>query len=222
MCEGTDRNDKQLLGSSSEQFNYKQEAELLKAEWRGVLDVFISQCTQYSTKLTIFGTIIITTLTIATGNPKFEFVHVLIPVLMLLVGYATVAQAYFIIVLVGGMGLIERRITELNGGKPIMQTEHRIWATLMLPPVIRYKMKEKSTRTLPMVNPLFVAMIFGVIGVTVVNVFCAVKSYGILPRGWNMAYCLFILFATIGLSIQSTLFFRFEQKMQMITFGAEA
>ena len=130
------------------------EVDLLKQEWSGVLALFTSQCEQYSPKITFFGALVLGGITFAMKDPKFDTVYVMIPLLILMIGYMTVAHAYFIIVLAGQMGLIEKRISQLNGGIPVLQTDHRIWRTLMIPPIVRFKLQRPVAKNVRMINPL--------------------------------------------------------------------
>ena len=120
----------------------KEELDLLKLEYQRLtneIQMYLKeQYPRFTTAFTIIGAAVTWSVKDDTLWPVFFFV----PIFIFAIAYMTVAQMYLTAVLSMRIKHIELRISQLNGGKPILEWEHKYVPKFIVhkhPPVLTKK-----------------------------------------------------------------------------------
>ena len=200
---------------TNEGYNFKDgfcpssEVNILKFEYDNLRAEIRMQCEQFSSKFTILAVFVLGAFTFALRDPKFQFTFIMIPFLLYLVAYATLAQVYVIFACAGRIRMIEKRITELNNGNPILIWEHKLVKKLMLTFFIRLFLKDNKTKVfLSFINPIYSVCSVVVFVLTILLVYSCIKVYHILNLPWYTIYIVILSILYCGAFLQLISLFR--------------
>ncbi len=195
-----------------------QEVQILLVEYKSLRDEIQMYVKEYSPKLTVLGTALVAVFGFAMSQPTYQqTMFSIIPAVVLLVGAITVAQSYLVISLAARVRNIELRIRELNGGRPILQWEHRYTTALVFPMRLSLKGRKRDKRFRPL-NPVFVGSTITYLGAIGLAGMCIWKSMMGLTFPWNVAYTITMVIGYALLTAQAWSFFSIGPALHRFTF----
>lgn len=195
----------------SDRITVSQEIDLIKMEYERLTAEIRLYTEQYSPKFSAFGIFVLSAFSFAFTNNKYDVVYAIIPLFIFVIFYVTIAQSHIMTVLSGRVKNVEKRIKHLNGGKPILEWEHRIVNKFILPPIITYKLAKNEDITRHIPNPIFCSVIVIIIAVLPLFGYSLYRAYGFFQRElspWaGIAFIIFCIAIFIGMIIQGLSFF---------------
>lgn len=197
------------MPDSPKRLRPSQELSLLQMEYERMaaeIQMYIKE--EYSSKFTIFGTIVVGGVVFALGNDRYNFVYPIIPYFMLALIAVTSSEAYCITCLAERVRQIERRVAELNGHVPILIWESKMTMKLMYPLRINIPRKDNTLKSFKAINPVFSAVVLMTIAVIPIIGFCFYKTWKVIPSDFRLFYYFLTTVLFAGVIWSSTLFFR--------------
>lgn len=197
------------MPDSSERLKKDQELSLLQMEYGRMADeiqMYIKE--EYSSKFTIFGTIVFGGIVFALGNDRYNFIYPIIPYFMFALIAVTSSEAYIITCLAERVRQIERRVAELNGHVPILIWESKMTMKLMYPLRINIPRKDDTSKSFKAINPIFSAVALMDIAVILIIGFCFYETWEVIPCYFLLLYYVITAGIFVSMVWSSTLFFR--------------
>ncbi|MBM3925419.1 MAG: hypothetical protein FJ320_05440 [SAR202 cluster bacterium] len=129
--------------------------DLLVEEYRFVRAEIRMYVEQYSPRFSIFAVFVLSALAFAFENPKYDVIYTIIPIFVFVILFLTIAQTHLIMSLATRARNIEYEIQAMNKGNPILKWESLYVLSLVVPPIIKLKLKGKNVRSqITAINPI--------------------------------------------------------------------
>jgi len=184
---------KHMTSETTQQFPAEKQVEILLQEYNNISAGIRQQIEQYPAKLTLFSAMVLGAFAFALKEPKFEFVFLAIPLLLLVVASTALLHAFMHVAGMGRIRVIEQKIRSINGGVPILEWEHKVCRTLMSPVLIRLPLRENSGRTFPLLNPIYSTAALAVLISLALVIYSVYRSAHYLHSPWDVFYIVAVL-----------------------------